>query len=192
ISPPFGRHDGRLSGRHPASVRAGHVPDHGHAASAMPVTTPAPALRLLRHAQPLIAAGVCYGQLDVPADPHGTLQAALQHTPTLSRCGVVRHSPSQRCEQLAQTLQGLEANFLRDARLQEMHFGRWEGCAWNDIDRAEIDQWSRELYHFAPGGGECLSAMLQRVRAALLESWQMDSQGGTRDVAWVTHAGVIR
>lgn len=152
----------------------------------------APSLWLLRHAQPLIAAGVCYGQLDVPADPGLTLQAALQCAAAMPAGAAVHYSPLQRCEQLAHALQAPETYLMADARLQEMHFGSWEGQAWNDIARADIDAWSRDLYHTAPGGGESLAAMLQRVRSALLDSWQQGSQGGLRDVAWVTHAGVIR
>ena len=33
-------------------------------------------LWLVRHAQPLVAPGTCYGRLDVPADTHATLTAA--------------------------------------------------------------------------------------------------------------------
>lgn len=158
----------------------------------MPVSAQGPALWLVRHAQPLIAPGVCYGQLDVPADPSATLQAALRLAPQLPRSLVARHSPLQRCELLALAVQGLEANLTTDVRLQEMDFGVWEGQAWNAIDRAQMDAWSQDLYRYAPGGGESLSAMLQRVRAVLLDSWQHDSQQGQRDVVWVTHAGVIR
>ena len=72
-----------------------------------------PALWLLRHAQPLIAPGVCYGQLDVPADPQHTLQAALRAGAALPRQAVVRHSPLQRCEQLAHALQAPEALLIQ-------------------------------------------------------------------------------
>lgn len=154
--------------------------------------TRAPALWLLRHAQPLIAPGVCYGQLDVPADHGHTLQAALRFASVMPRQAIVRYSPLQRCEQLAQSLQAQEAHLVADTRLQEMHFGQWEGQSWNDIGHAAVDAWSRDLYGHAPGGGESLCAMLRRVQAALVESWQHDSQCGTRDVVWVTHAGVAR
>lgn len=152
----------------------------------------APALWLLRHAQPLIAPGVCYGQLDVPADPQHTLQAALRAGAALPRQAVVRHSPLQRCEQLAHALQAPEALLVPDARLQEMHFGHWEGQAWSTIARPELDAWGQDLYHTAPGGGESLATMLQRVSSALRHSWALDSRHGQRDVVWVTHAGVIR
>ena len=149
-------------------------------------------LWLLRHAQPLIAPGVCYGQLDVPADPSATLQAGMRFAAAMPGGAMVRHSPLQRCEQLALSLQAPEAFLSMDARLQEMDFGRWEGQSWNDIGRAAVDAWSQDLYAHAPGDGESLAAMLARVRSALVESWQHDSRLGTRDVVWVTHAGVIR
>ena len=158
---------------------------------ALPVKN-APALWLLRHAQPLVAPGVCYGQLDVPADHNHTLQAGMRFAGVMPRNAIVRYSPLQRCEQLAQSLQAPEAYLIPDPRLQEMHFGTWEGQSWNDIGKAAVDAWSQDLYHHAPQGGESLAAMLQRVKSALLESWQHDSQLGQRDVVWVTHAGVAR
>lgn len=151
-----------------------------------------PALWLLRHAQPLIAPGVCYGQLNVPAEPSATLQAAMRFGAVQPQGAVIRYSPLQRCEQLAQALQAPEALLAPDERLQEMHFGRWEGQAWDEIGRSAIEAWSKDLFHAAPSGGESLATLLQRVRSALHSSWQHDSQRGTRDVVWVTHAGVIR
>lgn len=151
-----------------------------------------PALWLLRHAQPVIAPGVCYGQLDVPADAHATVQAALALGARLPERAVQRCSPLQRCEQLAQALPYAPAQSITDARLQEMHFGAWEGQAWGDIARTELDAWSTDLYHYAPPGGESLAAMLQRVQQALVDSWLHDSHRGTRPVVWITHAGVMR
>lgn len=153
---------------------------------------PSPSLWLLRHAQPLIAPGVCYGQLDVPADPSATLQAGTRFGTVLPPGSIVRYSPLQRCVQLAQALPVPESGQLADARLQEMHFGHWEGQSWNAIGRAAVDAWAQDLYQHAPGTGESLAAMLQRVRSALIDSWQHDSRLGSRDVVWVTHAGVIR
>lgn len=50
-------------------------------------------LWLLRHAQPLIAQGVCYGRLDVPADPSQTLQAAMRFAAQMpqGRCCAIPH-----------------------------------------------------------------------------------------------------
>ncbi|MDO4592508.1 MAG: histidine phosphatase family protein [Comamonadaceae bacterium] len=151
-----------------------------------------PQLWLLRHAQPLVAPGVCYGQLDVPAEPSQTLHAALRFARSLPHPALVRHSPLQRCAQLAQALEVPTGQVHADPRLQEMHFGTWEGQAWSAIGKTAVDAWSQDLYGTAPGGGESLAAMLQRVQDALLDSWRHDSLHGTRDVVWVTHAGVVR
>ena len=129
-----------------------------------------PCLWLLRHAEPLIAPGVCYGQLDVPADPSATLQAGMRFAHVMPAHALIRYSPLQRCAHLAQAAQTPQNFLVDDERLKEMHFGRWEGQSWNDIGRAAVDAWSRALYNHAPGAGESLAAMLQRVRAALLDS----------------------
>lgn len=156
-------------------------------------------LWLLRHARPLIDTGVCYGRLDVTADAALTAQAAKNFSTRahpLPTGAVLRYSPLQRCEQLARTLIALEPdlalNACADPRLQEMDFGSWEGQPWEQIPRAQIDAWATDLATYVPGGGEPLSAMLQRVKNALQDSWAVDSQHGQRDVVWVTHAGVIR
>ena len=156
------------------------------------MTAQPPSLWLLRHAEPLIAPGVCYGQLDVPADPGATLQAGIRFASIMPPNAIMRHSPLQRCEQLAQAAQAQNSFLIDDVRLKEMGFGIWEGQSWNDIGRTAVDAWSQNLYAHAPGNGESLSVMLERVRTALLDSWQHDSRLGTRDVVWVTHAGVIR
>lgn len=160
--------------------------------STRPSPSPAPALWLLRHAQPLIAPGVCYGQLDVPADPSATLQAGMRFARVLPAQAVVRCSPLQRCAQLADVLDLPPARLRVDARLQEMDFGAWEGQPWNAIGREAIDAWSQDLYAHPAGGGESLAQMLARVQSALHDSWLHDSAQGTRPVVWVTHAGVMR
>lgn len=78
-----------------------------------------------------------------------------------------------------------------EPRITEMDFGQWEGRAWNDIARADIDAWTTRFGHHAPGGGEPLAAMLTRVSAALDEAAAQAHAGGG-DVVWITHAGVAR
>lgn len=154
-------------------------------------------LWLLRHAQPLIAPGICYGRLDVPANAAFTQKAAQTMVAHLGHSMiVVRYSPSRRCASLAAALQSAApeqvTGMVADGRLQEMDFGRWEGCAWDAIACADIHAWANDLPHYTPPGGEALGTMLQRVRMALCESWRADSQYGRHDVLWVTHAGTIR
>lgn len=170
----------------------------------MSAAPPHPTLWLVRHAQPtgdVVQAGLCYGRLDVPADPQASavaaqaLAQALVTTPTAPRRLVLRYSPLQRCELLAQHLCGLRPDLAQtiqpDPKLLELDFGAWEGRPWAHIARSEIDVWAHNLAHCPPGGGEPLSAMLARVASALLHAYQL-AQHHQADVLWVSHAGVER
>ena len=150
-------------------------------------------LWLARHARPLIDTERCYGRLDIAADAQATRQAAqaLQQSlqPLHGRLQI-RHSPLQRCRQLALDLQVLEPDFVStpDGRLLEMDFGHWEGLRWNDIGEAAIGAWAQDLARHAPGGGESLEQMLQRVHEALQDALSSDSE----HMVWICHAGVAR
>lgn len=150
-------------------------------------------LWLARHAQPLVAPGLCYGALDVPADPAATAHSARQLAAALPRAVRVAHSPLQRCELLAHSLLALRPDLAiePDARLVELDFGAWEGQAWSAIARADIDAWTAQFAAHRPGGGESLAAMLARVAAALQDARQHGAHG-QGDVLWITHAGVAR
>jgi alpha-ribazole phosphatase len=151
-------------------------------------------LWLVRHAQPLVAPGVCYGALDIPADAEATRQAAQALAQAVPHGAALTSSPLQRCEQLTQCLQGLRPDLTHvvDARLAEMDFGQWEGQRWDAIARAELDAWTAEFATWRCGGAESVQGFMDRVGAA----WdatraQARAQGGTTQV-WITHAGVIR
>ncbi|RZJ52116.1 MAG: phosphoglycerate kinase [Acidovorax sp.] len=166
-------------------------------------TAPGPRLWLVRHAQPLVAPGTCYGALDVPADPAATQAAAARLAAALPAQARVHHSTLQRCEQLAHSLQALRPDLASnpDARLVEMDFGAWEGQAWDTIAREEIDAWTASFASYRPGGGDNLASVLQRVAAALdahgspaasLATHAPSASSTVPDVVWITHAGVIR
>jgi alpha-ribazole phosphatase len=61
-------------------------------------------LWLVRHAQPLIEPGICYGATDVPADAPATLAAAQAMAQALPQDVVMLSSPLQRCEHLSQSI----------------------------------------------------------------------------------------
>lgn len=150
-------------------------------------------LWLARHAQPLVAPGLCYGALDLRADPAATARSAQQLAADLPQALRVWHSPLQRCEQLAHALQALRPDLAvtPDARLREFDFGTWEGRAWDSMARADIDAWTAAFATHRPGGGESLEAMLARVAAALQDARQHAARSGS-DVLWISHAGVAR
>ena len=160
-------------------------------------------LWLVRHAQPLIDAGICYGRLDMAADAEATAECAAKLATQLPAGLRVVSSPLQRCEQLAQALQALRPDlaYKTDGQLQEMDFGQWEGCAWQDIPRADLEAWTGDFAHYNVGhDGESVAAFMARVGAAF-EGLTPQSQipamvprtmAQDSGVLWITHAGVIR
>ena len=162
-------------------------------------------LWLVRHAQPLIEAGICYGRLDLAADVAATAECARQLAEVLPAGIPVRTSPLQRCEQLAHALQALrpDLSYEIDVRLEEMDFGCWEGRAWNDIDRAELQAWTDDFACYAAGQeGESVTGFMSRVASVFDEltrgtltpalSQRKREEEGENDTLWITHAGVIR
>ena len=146
-------------------------------------------LWLVRHAQPLIEPGICYGQLDMPADALATRECAQQLAELLPTGIAVVSSPLQRCEQLVAILIGLrpDLTYKTDLKLQEMDFGNWEGCAWADIAKNELDAWTEDFTnHKAGHTGESVAQFMARVGRAF------DGLSPATDTLWVTHAGVIR
>lgn len=147
-------------------------------------------LWLVRHAPVLAPPGLCYGVSDLAADAEATHQAARALAAQLPQGLAVHSSPLQRCELLAQALQGLRPDLAlqRDARLREMNLGPWEGRRWDTIPRTDFDRWMGDFTDARPGGqGETVRELMTRVAHA----WDEAQASGT-DRVWVTHAGVIR
>ena len=146
-------------------------------------------LWLARHAQPLIAPGICYGATDVPADAQATLEAAQILSMALPLGLLVLTSSLQRCELLKHSLQALrpDLSYKTDARLVEMNFGTWEGQRWDAIEQAELARWTDNFGEHACGGAESVGQFMARVGAV----WDETVAAG-QDSVWITHAGVIR
>ena len=146
-------------------------------------------LWLVRHAQPLVAPGVCYGQLDMPAAQDATEKCAQSLAKILPDGLAVITSPLQRCEQLGQVLSGLRPDLTlkTEKNLREMNFGDWEGRPWDTIPRRELDAWTADFADYAVGNtGESVSEFMARV-AFCYDRLQADSH-----TIWITHAGVMR
>ena len=146
------------------------------------------ALWIVRHARPLIAAGICYGVLDVQADAAATDQAARELADTLPTGAVLRISPLTRCQQLARALCALRADLQArtDPRLREMDFGCWEGVAWDAIPQAALQAWTDDFGKHRFGGAESSNEVLTRVGRV----W--DEDHADHDTVWITHGGVAR
>ncbi|MDR1995400.1 alpha-ribazole phosphatase family protein [Azonexus sp.] len=137
-------------------------------------------LHLIRHPPPRVAQGVCYGAMDVPAEPAAVFAAALRADlpPGLP----LWSSPLQRCHELAAALHPAP---IFDERLREMDFGAWEGRRWADIPRAELDAWAADVDGYVPPGGESARQLQRRVLDFVTTLT-------VTEAVLVTHAGVIR
>jgi alpha-ribazole phosphatase len=146
-------------------------------------------LWLVRHAQPLIAPGVCYGALDVPADPEATATAATELAGNLPQAAHIFYSPLQRCELLVQLIKGLRPDLIykTEPDIREMNFGSWEGQRWDAIHADDLKAWTDDFAHYRCGGtGECTADFVHRVHSAVR---RMPADTPT---VWVSHAGVMR
>lgn len=137
-------------------------------------------LHLIRHPEPMIEPGICYGRLDILAK--NVKPAAERLRAELPPGLPLWSSPLRRCRELAEQLHPAP---VIDARLAEMDFGQWEGRAWDAIPRAELDAWAADIAGYAPPGGESPRRMQRRV---------LDFVGelSVPEAVLVTHAGVIR
>ena len=142
---------------------------------------------LVRHTTPDVAPGVCYGRTDLDVAASFPVEAA-RVAAALPKFARIVTSPLMRCAKLADYL-GQDAGLapIKDPRLSEMDFGAWEGLAWADIPRTELDDWAADFLHARPHGGESV-AMLRGRTMEVMAEW-LDGNGQT---LVVTHSGVIR
>lgn len=144
-------------------------------------------LYLIRHPQPVINPGVCYGRsdLDIAPDFCSSEQNWLTHLHSL-QADIVISSPALRCRRLAEAL---ASNWISDERLLELNFGDWEMQAWDSIPIAAMRFWSDDYVNRAPPGGESFQQLASRVEHWLNELCRNHNQ---QRVLVITHAGVIR
>jgi alpha-ribazole phosphatase len=147
-------------------------------------------LYLVRHPQPLVAQGVCYGASDVACNPQVLETAAQELLQVLPKGLRMISSPLQRCEHFTQILCRLQPDltYKTDEKLVEMHFGAWEMQAWDAIPPEELKAWTDDFAAYRCGGsGESAGQFVQRVAQRLWRSAQ-----SSENEIWITHAGVIR
>jgi alpha-ribazole phosphatase len=137
----------------------------------------------------LVPPGLCYGAMDMAADEKATRDCAQSLAVQLPAGTRVLSSPLVRCRQLAAALvqQRPDLQWGVDGRLAEMDFGTWEGWRWQDIPKADIDQWMAEFGSWRFGGRESVDGLMARVGAM----WQ-ETLEARMPTAWLCHAGVAR
>jgi len=144
-------------------------------------------LVFIRHTTLSITRGICYGQTDVPVSSHFTDEAARVNAQLAPYTfDAVYSSPLTRCTQLAQSCGYPQP--IPDARLLELHFGRWEMQAWTDIPDAEIEPWYADWLNYPTPDGESFAQQIARVHAFIDDLARTNHQ----TIAIFTHGGVIR
>lgn len=147
-----------------------------------------PVLRLVRHARPMLPAGICYGATDVAADPQHTAQVAAMLIEALPVGGRMLSSPQQRCAALAHAVTASRPDLsLRfESRIVEMNFGCWERSRWDAIPRPAFDAWTAQFASHRFGGAENVQTVMERVAAV----WD-ECRDASMPQVWITHAGVM-
>ena len=122
-----------------------------------------------RHPRPQGAEGRCIGgRTDLPIHWRRAKRLARRIQALARRehlAHVVWTSPLQRCAEVGEWLHRWGWTHYREAALLELDFGTWDGHAWSDIARSEVDAWVSEFTTYAPGGGESLRELLARAAA---------------------------
>src|SRR5690606_24242831 len=128
------------------------------------------ALILLRHTQPAVAPGVCYGRTDLDLAPTFGAESARIATELPDFDSIIT-APLSRCRRLAEAIAVRRGRKVTvDPRLTEMDFGRWENRPWAEIPRPEIDAWRDDFLAGCPHGGETVQSLADRVAEALDEA----------------------
>lgn len=145
---------------------------------------------LIRHAKPEVAAGVCYGRLDLAlAQPVTPVPAQIAAALPLPHRIVI--SPAQRAQGTAAQLRACMPDPPTcevEPRLREMDFGAWEGQRWDAIPRDALDLWAADLMEARPHGGESPAQVMARVG-----EWADGLDVDADERLWVvTHAGPMR
>lgn len=146
-------------------------------------------IHFIRHTRPLIDAGVCYGQSDVPLAPSYLYDRVELSKKLRHQYDYVYSSPLLRCQVLAKSLGCSEITL--DDRLLEYNFGDWELQPWSELTCEHAKQWFNDYVTTVPPKGESLIEMNSRV-LDFFDQLVKQHQAGNKTIAVVCHAGVLR
>jgi len=147
----------------------------------------------IRHAETDMAGRFC-GHSDPDLNARGHKQTAeLIDRLRPENIGSVYTSDLRRARTTAEAIAGafgIECRVRRD--LREINFGEWEGLTWREIelrDEAYASRWMAEHPLLPAPEGEAFRDFERRI---LDEVAFLSARVGERDIAVVTHAGVLR
>jgi alpha-ribazole phosphatase len=148
---------------------------------------------LIRHANTDMVGRFC-GHSDPALNAIGERQAIFV-AEEVSKLGIGRicSSDLRRASQTAAAIAqrtGIAVDYLKE--LREIHFGQWEGLAWQEIELRfpeEADSWLREFPLQSAPDGETYTAFRERIDTAIATLLRETADMTT---AVVTHGGVMR
>jgi alpha-ribazole phosphatase len=142
-------------------------------------------LILVRHGRTALnASGRLQGRIDEPLDDVGQLQAKA----VAERVGPIDELIASPLLRARQTADAFAFPYVVDDRWIELSYGEYEGMPVGDVPSDAWRRW-REDPEFEPVGGESLTTLDQRVRAACEE---LAERARDRTVAVVSHVSPIK
>jgi broad specificity phosphatase PhoE len=153
------------------------------------------AIFFIRHAETDMAGTFC-GQSDPELNARGRVQlAGVVEELRAENPGLVYTSDLRRAHETGLAIAeafGVSCN-VRPA-LREIDFGRWDGLRWKEIeeqDEAYARDWLAKYPHLPSPGGEDFGDFERRVLAEV-KFLELEAEIAGRNIAVVTHAGVLR
>lgn len=144
---------------------------------------------LIRHTQPNVEKGICYGQTDLDVAPSfsNEVEQIKARVQEFNFNGFqIFSSPLKRCSKLASLL--FPDIFKIDKRLMELNFGKWEMKNWNTIPKIESDYWFNDWVSQRTPMGESYDDLYGRC----ISFWEEAISKDFEKVLVVSHAGFIR
>jgi broad specificity phosphatase PhoE len=149
----------------------------------------------IRHAETDMTSTFC-GHSDPPLNARGKVQLAeLIECLRAENFAAIYSSDLRRAHDTGLALaEAFSVKCHVQPALREIDFGRWEGLLWKDIeklDAAYARRWVAEYPHLPAPGGEDFGEFERRV-LELVNFLSQEAEIATRNIAVVTHAGVLR
>lgn len=144
---------------------------------------------LIRHTQPAIEKGICYGSTDLEVAETFLEEAAAVKAvlPKITAETKILSSPLQRCHKLAQFIAGGHPVEV-EQRLTEISFGEWEMKPWRSFGKENLIKWKANFVHTPCPGGEAFQSVFDRAKELYGEVLEMEAD----QIFLVNHSGVIR
>lgn len=147
---------------------------------------------LIRHAETEMAGRFC-GHSDPDLNAPGQAQLArLAQILSTETIGEIYSSDLRRAQSTAQAIAaGRNIPLTLRPALREIHFGKWEGLTWAEIehrDPAYARKWVDGYPHLPAPAGESFPRFEARVLDQVCQLIDRDAEA----IAVVTHAGVLR